>query len=61
MYTLDELRSNELGSVSVEINGKWVIARPLPFFGWWGFKQRVKNAYAVLTGKADAFKWPEGQ
>lgn len=26
-----------------------------------GFKMRVKDVFKVLTGKADAFTWPEGQ
>lgn len=39
------------------INGKYVPARPYGGpFSW-----RVKAAWKVLTGKADAFTWPEGQ
>jgi hypothetical protein len=40
-----------------ELNGLWVPARPErgPFL-W-----RVHSAWCVLTGKADAFTWPEGQ
>ena len=49
--------------VSTEIpeKGIWVPARPIPLKGRSGFKQRAKNAWLVLTGKADAFTWPEGQ
>lgn len=61
MYNLEYLRSDQIGQVSTQINGQWVAARPEPFFGWWGFKQRIKDAYAVLIGKADAFTWPQGQ
>ena len=44
-------------SCAVCINGKWVPARPLT--GSWC--RRVSAAWAVLTGRADAFVWPEGQ
>lgn len=56
MYTLKQLVTH-CQETRVQINGKWVPARPLsgPFI-W-----RVKAAWAVLTGKADAFTWPEGQ
>jgi hypothetical protein len=40
-----------------EVNGKWVPARPL--LG--SFRWRLSDAWNVLIGKADAFKWPEGQ
>ncbi len=40
-----------------ERSGRWTPARPLagPFI------ERVKAAWMVLLGKADAFTWPEGQ
>lgn len=61
MYTLEYLRSQAANDVAVEINGKYVTARPAAPFGWWGFTERCKNAWAVFTGRADAFTWPEGQ
>ena len=60
MYKLEDLMT-QCKSVSTEINGKWVTARPLSFGGWYGMVLRIKDAWAVLRGKADAFKWPEGQ
>lgn len=56
MYTLTQLQ-HTAEQVSTEINGKWVACRPLggPFL------YRFFDAWAVLTGKADAFTWPEGQ
>jgi hypothetical protein len=39
------------------IEGKWVAARSLPFYGLGGLKIRIKDAWAVLTGKADAVKF----
>jgi len=41
-----------------EINGKWIPSRPLePGF----IQERIKGAWFVLTGKADAVIWPGGQ
>lgn len=57
MYKLENLikYSNE---TQTEINGKWVPARPIRMFGFW---HDLKDAWAVFTGKADAFTWPENQ
>lgn len=44
-----------------EINGKWVPPRPILMDGLGGFRLRLKAAWAVLVGRADAFTWPEGQ
>lgn len=41
-----------------QINGKWIPARPL---GFSGFRYRLKCAWLVFTGRADAVRWPEGQ
>ena len=55
MWTLDDFR--KVWNTSAEINGKWVPSRPVvePFLN------RLKDAWAVLVGNADAVKWPEGQ
>lgn len=39
-----------------EINGVWQPARPLPYYG--GLLRRLKLAWLVCTGKADALTWP---
>lgn len=39
------------------INGKWVPARPLGLFS---LRSRLKAAWLVFTGRADAVEW-EGQ
>ena len=59
MWDLKELYDH-CGTCSAEINGKWVPARPI---NWQHrtFRQKIKEAWAVFTGKAAAFKWPEGQ
>lgn len=41
----------------VEINHEWVPGRPLSGF----FLERVKGAWLVLSGKADAVIWPSNQ
>lgn len=41
----------------VNINGKWVQARPVPYYGMF---RRFKLAWLVFTGECDAIKW-EGQ
>ena len=46
------------GQTEAQINGKWVPARPI---GYFSFRWRLKLAWMVFTGKADAFVWPEGQ
>lgn len=38
-----------------EINGKWVPARPAGNPSFWS---RIRCAWAVFTGRADALKWP---
>lgn len=48
--------------VRTRVNGKWVPCRPLQYPYLYGcMKRRLRAAWAVLTGKADAFVWPEGQ
>jgi hypothetical protein len=34
---------------------RWVPARPV---GYQGLRQRLRAAWMVFTGKADALKWP---
>lgn len=54
MWTLEDLFEHA-DSNQAEINGKWVPARPLRG-GWF---DRLRQAWAVLTDRADAFTWPE--
>lgn len=46
-------------TVSTEINNRWVPCRP---DNWkcWSFWERLRDAWAVLVGRAEAFRWPEG-
>ena len=46
---------------STQINEKWVPVRPLRPYGLWGLRVRLRAAWMVLTDRAEAFTWPEGQ
>jgi hypothetical protein len=46
------------GNVSTEHKGKWYPARPL---GFYSMGTRIRAAWMVFTGKADAVIWPVGQ
>ena len=54
MWSLKSLQELD---VQAEINGKWVPARPL---GFYSLRVRLRDAWEVFMGRADAFKWPEG-
>jgi hypothetical protein len=60
MYDLEHLL-DDASRQQANLNGRWVPARPVPFWGWYGFWFRLRDAWAVLTKRADAFRWPEGQ
>lgn len=53
LYKLDELRAIESPTREIEPD-RWVLARPCDGAFLW----RVKAAWKVLTGEADAFTWP---
>jgi hypothetical protein len=58
MYNLEEIIA--AASTTVEINGKWVPARPINHT-FRPISERLREAWAVFTGKMDAVKWPEDQ
>lgn len=43
-------------SEMVKIRGKWVLVRSV---GFWSISNRIKAAWLVFTGQADALVWPE--
>ncbi len=43
---------------SIGASGRYVPARPLPYYGRF---QRLKAAWLVFIGRADALMWEEGQ
>lgn len=56
IWRLDHL-INHCRMCSAQINGRWVPARPMAG----PLVCRIRAAWAVLTGRADAFTWSEGQ
>jgi hypothetical protein len=60
MWTLEGLIEHA-SSTQAQINGKWVPARQLPGYGLYGLRLRMRAAWAVLRGKAEAFTWSDGQ
>lgn len=62
MYKLEELQSPDslVNTNSAQINGRWVPCRS-ENYKFRSLKTRIKEAWAVFSGKADAFTWPEGQ
>ncbi len=50
LHTVEDIETN--------INGKWLPARPL---GYPSLRSRIKAAWLVFTGKADAVIWPGEQ
>lgn len=56
LYTLEALLKDTVNpSVAANIDGKWVPARPC---GLYSIGNRVRCAWAVFTGRADAVQWP---
>ncbi|MNF93685.1 hypothetical protein D3C85_149310 [compost metagenome] len=60
LYTLRQLIATTTGEVGckVQIGNQWVPMRPL---GYGGIVRRIKLAWMVFTGKADAVTWPGNQ
>jgi hypothetical protein len=58
-YIVDELVKQSKEVACGLPDGRYVMARPLTFYGWWGFKRRLRDAWGVLTGKYDAIQWIE--
>ena len=59
IYKMEELQ-NWNDYTCPKIRGKWVPARP-ENYKYRSFVERLKDAWAVFIGKADAFIWPEKQ
>lgn len=54
IHTVESIRNY---NTATEIKGKWIPARPI---GLYGLKNRIRCAWYVFTGKADALFW-DGQ
>lgn len=58
LVSLKDIFDPTASKAQAEINGKWVPARPIGLFS---LQERIRIAFMVFTGKADALVWPEGQ
>lgn len=59
IYKLSDLHDRyDPNHERVKINNGWYPARPL---GMPGIRPRLRAAWLVLTGRADAVIWPGGQ
>ena len=60
MWTLEQLQDKDLPQINTA--NHWYPARPENYkkenMSLW---QRLKHAYAVFSGKAEAFTWPGGR
>ena len=52
------IRHSHDNVIEVEINGEWYIAKPL---GTGGVIHRIKDAWEVLTGKAQAYHYKQDE
>lgn len=56
LYTLETLSKTVNGPSQCGLSdGRWVPARPM---GFYGIGNRIRCAWAVFTGRADAVTWP---
>ena len=53
-FKVEELKKWE---TTTEINGKWILMRPIKAFGFLEWQNRIKDALKVLKGKADIVTW----
>jgi len=59
LYNFKSLRAATDGTVSAGLpDGRYVPARPM---GFYSMRSRIRLAWMVFTGKADALIWPGGQ
>ena len=56
MYNINEICKND-NEILLE-NGKWVKARPVNY-KYRNIIERIKDAYVVFIGHADAVKWTD--
>ena len=59
LYSIENLIHTASSTQTQLSNGKWVCARPVNY-KYDSIFERIKHAWLVFTGKADAITW-EGQ
>lgn len=61
IWTLKELIDHtSCCTTHIKTGDKWVPSRPINW-KYEGLVERLRNAWKVFIGRADAFTWPEGQ
>jgi len=55
-YTPKKLYETIKNGPQAQVDGQWIPARPEPY---WSFKERLRQAWDVLTYRADALYWKE--
>lgn len=60
MYYLEDLIDEVKFGNEVKLDGKWYPKRPLTYAKY-SLLTRLRDAYYVLIGKADAVIWPEDE
>jgi hypothetical protein len=55
LWTIDSLAEHIRTGPQANIDGLWVAARP---YGYYNFVSRLRLAWMVFTGSADALRWP---
>lgn len=55
VYQAEKLKE-DMNTISTEVKGRWIPVRPM---GWTGYalRRRLKAAWMVFTGNADAVRW----
>lgn len=55
---IDELAASEdMASTMSEHDGRWYVAKPMPFFGFCELVTRINHAYLVIIGKASCYQY----
>ena len=58
---IDEIlaQKDHLTETQVEIGGRWLVAKPLPYYHWKQPFKRLYHAWLILRGKAMAIQFGE--
>jgi hypothetical protein len=56
LFELRDMVGSHDGPFTMGSKG-WVRAVPVPF--WWGLPSRIRQAWAVITGRAHPVRWPK--
>ena len=58
LFGIEDLVNSAPGTMALMPGGRWVMSRPVGFYSLWN---RLRLAWMVFTGRADAITWPGGQ